>query len=97
MSLSHGYTGGCCRHIRTIAHTQKKEPERLPVQARLDGILAAFEGTHCHHNFTIRVAPEDACANRYILSFRCAGTMQLQVLAPATWAVVLLHRCDLLK
>lgn len=51
-------------------------PEQIE---RLNSILRGFEGTHCFHNFTAKVLPTDPAAMRYILSFRCAGTMQLQV------------------
>jgi tRNA pseudouridine38-40 synthase len=46
---------------------------------RLNGILKNFEGTHNFHNFTVRVLPSDPAATRYILSFKCEGTMELQV------------------
>ena len=48
-------------------------------QARLNEVLEDFEGTHNYHNFTLRVEPTDPSARRYILSFKCAGTMELQV------------------
>jgi tRNA pseudouridine38-40 synthase len=48
-------------------------------QARLNKILSAYEGTHNFHNYTVRVAPDDPAAMRYILSFKCEGTMEIQV------------------
>ncbi len=48
-------------------------------QARLNAVLKAFEGTHSFHNYTVRVPASDPAAKRYILSFKCAGTMELQV------------------
>ena len=51
-------------------------------QERLNATLAQYVGTHNFHNFTTRVAASDPSAKRYIRSFRCEGTMQLQVSAP---------------
>lgn len=48
-------------------------------QARLNEVLGAFEGTHSFHNYTVRVPASDPAAKRYILSFKCAGTMELEV------------------
>lgn len=48
-------------------------------QARLNKVLTGFEGTHNFHNYTVRVAAGDPAAMRYILSFKCAGTMEIQV------------------
>ena len=48
-------------------------------QARLNKVLAGFEGTHNFHNYTVRMAAGDPAAMRYILSFKCAGTMEIQV------------------
>ena len=48
-------------------------------QARLNKVLAGYEGTHNFHNYTVRVAAGDPAAMRYILSFKCAGTMEIQV------------------
>ncbi len=45
-------------------------------------MLCAFEGTHAFHNFTLKVGPADPAVKRYILSFQCAGTMQLQARLP---------------
>ena len=42
-------------------------------------LLRQYEGTHNFHNFTIRVSAADPSAKRYILSFACAGTLQLEV------------------
>ncbi|EIE26889.1 pseudouridine synthase, partial [Coccomyxa subellipsoidea C-169] len=47
-------------------------------QARLNEVLGAFEGTHSFHNYTVRVPASDPAAKRYILSFKCAGTMNLE-------------------
>ncbi len=52
-------------------------------QARLNEVLGAFEGTHSFHNYTVRVPASDPAAKRYILSFKCAGTMNLEVGLPA--------------
>ena len=48
-------------------------------QARLNKVLAGYEGTHNFHNYTIRVTAGDPAAMRYILSFKCLGTMEIQV------------------
>ena len=47
-------------------------------QARLSKVLAGYEGTHNFHNYTVRVAAGNPAAMRYILSFKCAGTMEIQ-------------------
>ena len=46
---------------------------------RMDAILRRYEGTHSFHNFTVKVAASAPEAKRYILSFRCTGTFELQV------------------
>lgn len=48
-------------------------------QARLNKIVTGYQGTHNFHNYTVRVAADDPAAMRYILSFKCAGTMEIQV------------------
>ena len=40
--------------------------------ARLNALLARFEGTHNFHNYTVRVKPDAPAARRYILSFAAA-------------------------
>ena len=50
-------------------------------QARLNKVLAGYEGTHNFHNYTVRVPAGDPAAMRYILSFKCAGTMEIQARA----------------
>ena len=59
-------------HYRHVKFTAEQ-------QARLNKILSAYEGTHNFHNYTVRVAPDDPAAMRYILSFKCEGTMEIQV------------------
>ena len=59
-------------HYKSIRFTQEQ-------QTRLNKILSAYEGTRNFHNYTVRVAPDDPAAMRYILSFKCAGTMEIQV------------------
>lgn len=48
--------------------------------ARLTAILRQYEGTHNFHNFTVRLEATDPSAKRYMLSCRCAGTFQIQVI-----------------
>lgn len=60
---------GLCHHCR---FTEEQ-------QARLGEVLRAYEGTHSFHNFTVRVPASDPAAKRYILSFKCAGTMEMDV------------------
>lgn len=59
-------------HYRHVKFTAEQH-------ARLNKILSAYEGTHNFHNYTVRVAPDDPAAMRYILSFKCEGTMEIQV------------------
>ena len=47
-------------------------------RARVDAVLAQYEGTHSFHNFTVRTFAGDPAAKRYILSFRVGGTLELQ-------------------
>eukprot|EP00884_Botryococcus_braunii_P016955 jgi/Botrbrau1/3943/Bobra.0365s0018.1 len=49
-------------------------------ERRLNEVLAQFEGTHDFHNFTARLPSNDPSAVRYILSFKCGGRVQLEVL-----------------
>ncbi|CAL8468878.1 g8419 [Coccomyxa elongata] len=56
-----------CRHCR---FTEEQ-------QARLGEVLREYEGTHSFHNYTVRVPASDPAAKRYILSFKCAGTMEM--------------------
>ncbi|GAB4822384.1 hypothetical protein N2152v2_009430 [Parachlorella kessleri] len=44
---------------------------------RLSSILGQYEGTHNFHNFTVRVAPNAPQAKRYMLSFKCAGLLDI--------------------
>ena len=46
---------------------------------RLSGILRQYEGTHCFHNFTVKVAATSPEARRYIVRFRCEGTFEMEV------------------
>ncbi|KAF2674201.1 putative tRNA pseudouridine synthase [Microthyrium microscopicum] len=46
------------------------QPERL---ARVQDVLARYEGTHNFHNFTIKKNPRDSSAKRYIKSFQVNG------------------------
>ena len=39
---------------------------------RVRGVLRNYCGTHNFHNYTVRVAPDDPAAMRYILSFDCS-------------------------
>lgn len=48
--------------------------------SRLTAILRQYEGTHNFHNFTVRLEATDPSAKRYMLSCRCAGTFQIQVI-----------------
>ena len=59
-------------HYKSIRFTQEQ-------QARLNKVLAGYVGTHNFHNYTVRVSPDDPAAMRYILSFKCEGTMEIQV------------------
>ena len=59
-------------HYKSIKFTKEQE-------ARLSKLLSNYEGTHNFHNYTVRVAPDDPAAMRYILSFKCEGTMEIQV------------------
>jgi tRNA pseudouridine38-40 synthase len=44
---------------------------------RVSSILAAFQGTHNFHNFTVRMPGTDPTAKRYIISFTCEGTVDI--------------------
>lgn len=71
----HGRHAARCHvpeHYRSIRFTQEQ-------QARLNKLLSKYEGTHNFHNYTVRVSPDDPAAMRYILSFKCEGTMDIQV------------------
>ena len=46
---------------------------------RLSGILRQYEGTHCFHNYTVKVASTSPEARRFIVRFRCEGTFELEV------------------
>ncbi len=46
---------------------------------RLSGILSQYEGTHCFHNYTVKVAATSPEARRYIVRFRCEGTFEMEV------------------
>ena len=59
-------------HYKSICFTEEQ-------QARLNKLLSKYEGTHNFHNYTVRVSPDDPAAMRYILSFKCKGTMEIQV------------------
>ena len=59
-------------HYKSIRFTQEQ-------QARLNKVLSGYVGTHNFHNYTVRVSPDDPAAMRYILSFKCEGTMEIQV------------------
>ena len=59
-------------HYKSVKITKEQE-------FRLSKLLSSYEGTHNFHNYTVRVAPDDPAAMRYILSFRCKGTMEIQV------------------
>ncbi len=59
-------------HYKSIRFTQEQ-------QARLNKVLSEYVGTHNFHNYTVRVSPDDPAAMRYILSFKCEGTMEIQV------------------
>ena len=48
--------------------------------ARLTSILQQYEGTHNFHNFTVRLEASDPSAKRYMLSCKCDGVFQIQVL-----------------
>ena len=48
---------------------------------RLDGILRRYQGTHAFHNFTVKVPAGSPEAKRYILTFNCTGTFELDVSA----------------
>ena len=48
---------------------------------RLSGILRQYEGTHCFHNFTVKVAATSPEARRFIVRFRCEGTFEMEVRA----------------
>ncbi|GBF91497.1 tRNA pseudouridine synthase, mitochondrial-like [Raphidocelis subcapitata] len=52
-------------------------------QQRLNALLRQYCGTHNFHNYTVKVDPYSNEALRYILSFDCAGTVQL---GGRTWA-----------
>ncbi len=51
---------------------------------RLSGILRQYEGTHCFHNYTVKVAATSPEARRYIVRFRCEGTFEMEVRRSAT-------------
>ncbi|GJP30558.1 hypothetical protein CLOM_g3810 [Closterium sp. NIES-68] len=46
--------------------------------ARLNHLLSLFVGTHCFHNYTVKVSAKDAAAKRYIVSFGAEGVTQVQ-------------------
>lgn len=71
-------------HYKSIRFTAEQ-------QTRLNKILSQYEGTHNFHNYTVRVAAEDPAAMRYILSFKCEGTMEIQASSLAFNASRLLH------
>lgn len=50
---------------------------------RMDAILRRYQGTHAFHNFTVKVPAGSPEAKRYILSFNCTGTFELDVRATA--------------
>lgn len=46
-------------------------------QDRLTKILQQFEGTHNYHNYTVRTAHSASNAKRYIISFGCDSTFEI--------------------
>lgn len=46
-------------------------------EQRLSEVLSQYEGTHNFHNFTVRTPASAPNAKRFILSFRCAGVMEV--------------------
>ena len=48
---------------------------------KMDAILRRYQGTHAFHNFTVKVPAGSPEAKRYILSFNCTGTFELDVRA----------------
>ncbi|CAI5490272.1 unnamed protein product [Closterium sp. Naga37s-1] len=45
---------------------------------RLNHLLSLFVGTHCFHNYTVKVSAKDAAAKRYIVSFAAEGVTQVE-------------------
>ncbi|CAI5459328.1 unnamed protein product [Closterium sp. Yama58-4] len=46
--------------------------------ARLNHLLGLFVGTHCFHNYTVKVSAKDAAAKRYIVSFAAEGVTSIE-------------------